>query len=284
VLDAQGAVVAVVGLDTSAEEHWLAAAAYALLPLFAMLALLIIVHTYQRDRLRQLQYIQEKGDFLSIASHEIRTPLTGISWASEILLNNEEIKTHPEAHAMLSLIHSNCQKLLARINSLLNVAGIESGKRRIKPERVVMHPFLTEIVESLVLSAKERSVDIVIDNSLTQDVVVMCDRETTYHIFFNLLSNAVKYTNTGTKVVMSYKKNSAYHEFTIADNGAGILLEDQKLIFAGYHRTEQAIRSGQPGTGMGLYLTRHAARLQGGDVAVSSELGKGSLFTVRLPL
>jgi signal transduction histidine kinase len=146
-----------------------------------------------------------------------------------------------------------------------------------------MRSLLEGIADSLVLSAQRKDVTITIDDTVPAGLELSGDPQTLQHIFFNLIGNAVKYTRTGTVITISYGWTPDGHQFSILDHGLGIAPDEQELIFAGYHRTQQAMDSGEAGSGLGLYLTKKLVRLQNGSIVVHSSIGKGSTFVVTLP-
>ncbi len=284
VYDTAGRVVALVGIDIPAVEFILTTAAYALLPLLIALVFLVFVTSAERIHAREYRAVAQKAEFLSIASHEIRTPLTGIRWAVETLLTTKRSPVPQELRPMLEQVHENTIMLIARINNLLDVTAFETRAGGVlHKSRFAARPFIQGIAESLKLSAAQRRVTIRIDDSVTDAGEITADQQTMHHVFFNLLANAVKYTKEDTEVSVSYRGLPRMHEFAIADEGPGMTVTDARHVFDGYHRTEEAVRSGQYGSGLGLYLVRTAIELHGGTVRVESALGAGSKFILTLP-
>lgn len=284
VYDSTGRVVALIGMDIPAFEFMLTTAAYSLLPLLVALVFLVFVTSAERVHAREYKAVAQKAQFLSIASHEIRTPLTGIRWAVETLLASKQSPLPPDLRSMLEQVHENTIMLIARINNLLDVTAFETRAGGVlHKSRFAAQPFIEGIAESLKLSAAQRRVTIRIDSSVTDAGEIVADQQTMHHVFFNVLANAVKYTREDTEVVVSYRGMPHMHEFAVADEGPGMSAVDARHVFDGYHRTEEAVRSGQYGSGLGLYLVRTAIELHGGTVRVESELGKGSTFILALP-
>jgi len=283
VLAEDGTVLAMLGMDLPANEYLTDVLAYSFLPLLITLVLVIMLVATGRARMRELLYIEQKAEFLSIASHEIRTPLTGIRWAIEGILRRERDSMQPRTKLTLGLVHESCLGLLARVNNLLDLTALESSTAlQLKKERIEAFPFIKDITDSLALSAQQRDVTIELDPSVETAGFIRVDRQMMHHAFFNLLTNAIKYTHEGTRVTISAKKEGGEHLFSIADEGDGISIENQERIFAGYTRTQDAVRSGQYGTGLGLYLARKAAEMHGGTIRVSSKPGAGATFTLSM--
>lgn len=284
VVDETGTVVAMLGMDMPATRFLSDALAYAMLPLLLAILLTAVLVAVDRTRRRELAYIEQKAEFLSIASHEIRTPLTGIRWAIEGLLKRTESGLDTKSHTVLALVHESCLGLIGRVNNLLDLTALEgAGTLRMRPEAIALEAFIEDVADSLALSAQQRKVSIVIDPSVATAGSVTADRQMLHHALFNLLTNSIKYTKPGTVVTVAASVTDTTHEIRVIDQGNGIKPEDQERIFAGYQRTKEAIRSGEYGTGLGLYLVRKAAEMHGGSVRVSSVLGEGSTFALSFP-
>lgn len=284
VVDADGTVIALLGIDLPAYQYMLDIAAYSLLPLLIALLLLVLVTGAERLHAREFQSLGQKAEFLSIASHEIRTPLTGIRWAVESVLTSKKNPVPDDLRVILEHVHESCLMLIARVNNLLDVTALENrGSEVLHKSTITIPSFVEEIVDSLSLSAMQRNVEILIDPSVALAGSLTADPQTMHHVFFNLIANGVKYTNPGTHVVISYAATKSMHVFTVADEGPGMSPHDQQRIFEGYHRTPEAVRSGQYGSGLGLYLVRKATEMHRGTVTVESSPGKGARFTLSLP-
>jgi signal transduction histidine kinase len=170
------------------------------------------------------------------------------------------------------------------VNNLLDVAAIEQkGANVLHKESILIRALLEDIVSSLTLSAERRSVSITLDDSIHTDLTITADRQTTYHIFFNLIGNAVKYTRADTAISIGYGWTPEGHSFTVADHGLGIPPEEREKIFEGYHRAQQAVASGESGSGLGLYLTKQLLALEGGSIKMDSVVNEGSTFTIVFP-
>lgn len=284
VTDEAGNVVAMLGMDLPANRFITDALAYALLPLLLVCVLIAGAAAFERVRRQQLMYVEQKAEFLSIASHEIRTPLTGIRWAVEGLLKRENPPINPKTRTVLALVHESCLALIGRVNNLLDLTKLEDGgttSQRI--ETIDIPSFFEDIADSLALSSQQRDVSIVLDDSVARAGSFNADRQMMHHAFFNLLTNGIKYTRAGTAVTVQYENERGNHVFRVQDHGEGIPASEQQRIFAGYYRTEEAVRSGQFGSGLGLYLAKKAAELHGGTIRVVSDAGTGATFILSIP-
>lgn len=283
VRDANGKLLAMLGMDVPAGPYLLDLITYASLPLLVALILIIIFVAVGTRRTRKEQELTQKAEFLSVASHQIRTPLIGIRWALEQVLASKDSTFAARDRDTLELTHESSLGLIARVNNLLDVSAIESRGTHPVTQSVLMRPLLEDIASSLTLSAKRKQVEMIIDDTVAPDLELAGDRQTLQHIFFNLLGNAVKYTRANTAITVSYGWSTDGHQFSITDHGLGIAPAEQERIFTGYHRTQQAMESGESGSGLGLYLTKKLVESMKGSISVHSAVGKGSTFTVTLP-
>lgn len=280
----QGATIAMLGMDVPATRYLGDMLAYALLPtlLAAVFTLFLGLSDYRRRR--DFAYIEQKAEFLSIASHEIRTPLTGIRWAIEGLLKKKNSPLDEKTRTVLTLVYESALGLIGRVNDLLDLAAFEGGKTyKLVQEDIRVQAFFKDMIDSLTLSAQARDITMQFISDESDTATIYADRQLLHHAFFNLLSNAIKYTAPGTEVVVSYSRENGAHTFRVSDTGEGIRPEDQERIFSGYERTEDAVRSGQYGSGLGLFLVRRAAELHQGGVFVTSTPGEGATFTFWIP-
>ncbi|HWH16332.1 MAG TPA: HAMP domain-containing sensor histidine kinase [Candidatus Paceibacterota bacterium] len=284
VLDEAGKVVALLGMDLPAQNYIVDAVAYALLPFLVSVVVVTGIFALERMRRQELLHLELKEEFLSIASHEIRTPLTGIRWAIEGLLKRRNPPLDARSAKVLSLVHESCLGLIGRVNNLLDLTALEGTSTSVlRPEPLPLHAFLEDLVDSLTLSAQQRHVTLALDAGVKDAGSVVADRQMLHHALFNLLTNAIKYTREGTTVSISYERAGGMHRIRIADQGNGIPEGAEARIFSGYSRTDEAVRSGAYGTGLGLYLVKKAAELHKGTIEVRSIPGKGATFILSLP-
>jgi signal transduction histidine kinase len=277
-----GEVVALAGIDASGKEFIIDMLSYGAVPLLVAGILLSLIIATQRLRTKEREELDQKAEFLFVASHEIRMPLTGMRWAADRMLT-DKVKPLDEAHQkILTLIHENSTNLINTVNNLLTVNTFERGKKSVElhKETIAIKPVIQQIVRNLNLTALEHNVVLYINESFPEDVMIDCDIEQMRHVLVNLVSNAIKYTNANTDVVINYSKENGKHKISIVDHGNGLTEEELKHIFDGYHRTNEARRGDQMGTGLGLYLSKKIANLHGGDIVVESKRGQGSTFSV----
>ncbi|MCA9909451.1 MAG: HAMP domain-containing histidine kinase [Anaerolineae bacterium] len=226
-----------------------------------------------------------KSQFLASVSHELRTPLNAILGFAEILrdggLGPLEIETISD---YASNIHQGGSHLLAVIDDLLDLAKIEAGRMELELEPLDV---AFEIQNCLRLVAQRAtnhglSVSCELDPALPR---LTADRRALRQILFNLLSNAIKFTPSGGKIVLSARRGKAdTMTIAVADTGMGIAAEEMGRVFEPFRRTKASERQGIQGTGLGLPLVKAMVEQHGGQIAVTSEPGEGTVVTLTLPL
>ena len=222
---------------------------------------------------------QMKSEFLAVMSHELRTPLTAIIAFSEILLDESNGGTEKE---YLEDIFDCSHQLLGQINDILDMSKIEAGLLRINPRPADFLQILGSILTILrpLLSRKQITLDVRADSL----PMLMLDADKVRHILNNLLSNAVKFTEAGGHIEVRAELEDACLVFEVADNGAGIRLEDQPYIFDRFRQVHFSDDRENQGSGLGLEIVKNLVELQGGSIRLQSIWGQGSSFTVSLPL
>ncbi|MEI7687854.1 MAG: ATP-binding protein, partial [Planctomycetota bacterium] len=222
-----------------------------------------------------------KSDFLATMSHELRTPLNSIIGFSDVLLTGDKLNDKQQRWA--SNIQTSGQKLLNLINDILDLAKIEAGKMQVRLEEFN----LAELSESLVAMfrpiAERKNIDLrcQVDPSLP---TLRQDATKVNQILQNLLSNAIKFTPEGGLVVIRAEADPRFITLTVTDTGIGIAPDEQELVFQKFRRSGNPLTREHPGTGLGLSISRELAKLLGGEITVSSELGRGSTFAMKLPV
>ncbi len=243
------------------------------------------LHLYETNRL--------KGDFLATMSHELRTPLNSILGFSDVLGGNPALDAKQQRY--VENIRSSGRMLLEMINDILDLAKIEAGKMEIRPTVFRLESAVSAQCDMIRPLAEKRRIDVNFEVGPGLDEVEQ-DQGKVQQILANLLSNAVKFTPEGGRVdVMARLVDPAgdgpAEDFAldVVDTGVGIAEGDQQAIFEKFRqgsvfRRDDAMTREFSGTGLGLSIVRELCRLLGGDVELESQLGRGSRFTVTLPL
>jgi signal transduction histidine kinase/CheY-like chemotaxis protein len=237
------------------------------------------------DKGRQLELTsQHKSQFVASMSHELRTPLNAIIGLTEMIVSNAARFGTEKAVEPLRRVHGAGTHLLGLINQVLDLSKIEAGKLELSPETVNLAPLLEDVIGTARQLAEQNKNRLVVespDNLGTLTVDPMRLRQ----ILLNLLSNACKFTKQG-GVKLRVKKvvdGRNWIEIAVADTGIGMTAEQQAKLFEEFTQADSSTARQYGGTGLGLAITRKLARMMGGDVTVTSEPGKGSVFTLRLP-
>ena len=236
------------------------------------------------DKNIELQKTLEARDlFLANMSHELRTPLNGIIGFAEFLADGKPGPVSPKQKEYLEDILHSGKHLLHVINDVLDIAKVEAGKMELSPERFSIAKAIDDVYAALELTAQKKQLQITIQLDPDFDEVTL-DRNRFKQVLYNLFSNAVKFTDEGGSVeVVSAKIDQDRFRLVVADTGIGIKCEDLKRLFKQFEQISPGQRRGQ-GTGLGLALTRRIVELQSGTIDVESEFGKGTRFTVVLPM
>jgi signal transduction histidine kinase len=237
------------------------------------------------DKSQQLEIAsQNKSQFLSSMSHELRTPLNAIIGLTEMMVSNAARFGTEKALEPLRRVNAAGTHLLSLINEVLDLSKIEAGKLELNPERVDLPRLIDEVVGTAGQLAEKNNNRLVIE---AQDNVgaITTDPMRLKQILLNLLSNSCKFTKEG-EIALRVRKvadGRDWVELAVADTGIGLTAEQQAKLFQDFTQADSLTARRYGGTGLGLALSRKLARMMGGDVTVTSEAGKGSVFTVRLP-
>ncbi|MFO0632429.1 MAG: HAMP domain-containing sensor histidine kinase [Nannocystaceae bacterium] len=222
-----------------------------------------------------------KAEFLSAVSHELRTPLHTVGGYAQLLLAGIPTPLTEAQADDVRLIQAGGRQLLELVNDILDLSMIESGDLRLSFAATDVSALVDEIVRIHRPLVREREVALRAELAELPDVV--CDRRRIGQILTNLLSNAIKFTEHGSIVVKAEPLGSDRIEIAVADTGLGIAPEDLPLIFEEYQQAGTISRR-KKGTGLGLAIARSIALAHGGTLSVSSRLGRGSTFTLVLPI
>ena len=222
-----------------------------------------------------------KSDFLAKMSHELRTPLNSILGFSDLLINTQNFT---EKHIRWAgNIRSSGEQLLSLINEILDLAKIEAGKMEVSITEFRFDDVSEGLLTMTRPLAEKKNIDL--QSVIPADIKnLRQDRVKLRQILANLLSNAVKFTPEGGKVVLKVEQEGKNHIMTVSDTGVGIAPEEQELVFEKFRQAGNTLTREHDGTGLGLSIVRELTKLLGGEVSLQSELGKGSTFTVVIPI
>jgi len=219
-----------------------------------------------------------KSQFLANMSHEIRTPMTAILGYADLLAEKENDPTQSE---YVEIIKHNGKFLLEIINDILDLSKIEAGKIEIVREPVDPRTLIDEVCSMMQIRAREKELDLNFHVDHDVPEYVECDRIRLRQILINLIGNAVKFTSAGgIDVVVRYQRDMEppLLSIEVIDSGVGLSPETQRVLFTPFAQGDSAVSKRYGGTGLGLAISQRLAQMLGGDITVSSQLGKGSKF------
>jgi signal transduction histidine kinase len=225
---------------------------------------------------------RHKSRFLANVSHELRTPLNAIIGFTRLVLRKTEGQIPDLQKENLQKVLVSSEHLLNLINSLLDLSKIEAGRMDVFVESFTLNELIDTVVSTVEPMLKDGRVLLIKD--ISADIPALnTDREKLRQIILNLVSNAVKFTEEG-KIKISAQKENGSLKLSISDTGVGIAKEALDYIFEEFRRADTPNIKKYGGTGLGLAIVKKLVILLGGDIGVESEVGKGSKFTVKLPI
>ncbi len=227
-----------------------------------------------------------KSQFLAMMSHELRTPLNAIIGFTGTLLMKLPGPLNAGQEKQLKTVQTSAKHLLALINDLLDLAKIDAGKVELHLQAVECEPLLADTVSALRPLAEQKGLELRLA-APEKDLSVRADRRALQQVMINLINNAIKFTERGAvevSVARSALNGKSMVQFSVADTGIGIGDEEQARLFEAFAQLGGGNGNARrEGTGLGLHLSQKLAALLGGTIAVRSEYGKGSTFTLQVP-
>jgi signal transduction histidine kinase len=224
-----------------------------------------------------------KGDFLAVMSHELRTPLSAIIGYQELLADGITGPVTEAQRQQLGRIKVSARHLLQLIDEILTYSRAEAGKEEVQRELALVNAMVDEAAALVEPLAADKGVTFAVTR-LDSPLAIRTDPRKVRQILVNLLSNAVKFTDPGGTVTLRARRVEDRLELVITDTGIGIPPEYLERIFDAFWQVEQKATRRAGGTGLGLSVSLRLARLLSGDIRVTSEVGRGSVFTVVLPV
>lgn len=223
-----------------------------------------------------------KNDFVSLTSHQLRTPATIVKQYAVMLNDGYVGELNPEQKRFLQTIYDSNERQISIINGLLNIARIDSGTFSLDIQRTDIVALLSQIVTEHKNKFKAKR-QMLIFQPPYKTVYCQIDPEQFRMAIENLLDNAHKYTPHKKSITVSLKRRRPHVEISISDQGIGIPAADIDKVFTIFSRIDNSMAFEQEGTGIGLYWVKKIVSLHGGNITVTSELRKGSTFTIALP-
>ena len=223
---------------------------------------------------------QLKSMFIASMSHELRTPLNSIIGFTGIMLQEMSGEINKEQRKQLTLVKNSANRLLALINDIIDISKIEAGKVEIAIEEFDLPVLAQEIKDSFTVAVDKKELKLLLQTPPT--LIIKTDKRRTEQVLVNFVSNALKFTDKGEIEIKIVKKDRTA-EIAVIDTGVGVKKEDMNKLFKDFSRIPIKDRTIE-GTGLGLYLSKKIANLLDGDIRAESEFGKGSVFTLTLPI
>ena len=231
----------------------------------------------QENRRKVDQERRELQTLVSDISHQVKTPVANLKMVTDTLLAKPV--TEQERRDFLQGIRSQTDKLEFLVQSMGKASRLETGAITLEKKDALLLDTLAQAMSGIVYGAEQKGISVEVQ--CPDDLRVSHDSKWTAEALFNLLDNAVKYTPAGGKISVSVEQWEMYVKLDVTDTGRGIPESRQAAIFRRFYREEEV--HDQPGVGIGLYLAREIISRQGGYIKVTSEVGRGSTFSVFLP-
>ena len=243
------------------------------------------------ERARQLDLASRyKSQFLANMSHELRTPLNSLLVLARLLAQNPAQNLTPKQVEYANIIHSSGSDLLRLINDILDLSKVEAGKMEVHPERFALASLIEDLEAVFRPLTAEKGLRFTIEPATSTPAEMITDKQRLRQILHNLLSNAVKFTEQGQvelRIAMAENRLAgagAVVAFSVTDTGIGISEDNLATIFSAFQQGDGTTSRRYGGAGLGLAICREAAAQLGGEVAVRSDPGSGSTFSLYLPL
>lgn len=225
-----------------------------------------------------------KSEFLANMSHELRTPLNSALILAKLLADNKDGTLTAEQVKYAQAIHSSNNDLLALINDILDLSRIEAGHVELVEENLAVSSVLQRLKDTFEPMAAQKGLALEIVSEAGAPAQLVADSQRLQQILKNLLANALKFTEHGSVTLKVRSAGAGRVQFAVSDTGIGIPEEQTAVIFEAFRQADGSTRRRYGGTGLGLSISRDLAARMGGSIRVSSEPGRGSCFTLELPL
>ena len=223
-----------------------------------------------------------KSEFLSNMSHELRTPLNSIMALSRVLIMQTKQRLSTDEIKYLEIVERNGKHLLSLINDILDLSKIEAGRMDVQITDVPLYSLISDIVENQQPISDEKGIEII--NKITSKLPnIESDEARVHQILQNVIGNAVKFTASGS-VTISAKHTAGWIQIVVEDTGIGIPEDEIPNIFTEFRQVDGSSSRRFEGSGLGLAIAYKAVKILGGNISVSSEYDKGSVFTVSFPI
>lgn len=247
--------------------------------------LVLSAHRYwfvDRKLQRAEKETENYRDAIHYVTHEMRTPLTAIQGSSELI---SRYPLSPEKQKQIAgMIHSESKRLGRLIQVFLDVERLSAGQMQLREDAISVANLVAVCVERAQALAENKEIAILVDAACEDRLDLKGDRELLEHALYNLITNAIKYSPSGTTVQVGCRKTATEGVLSVTDEGIGMTADEQKAVFRKFYRTAAAEKSGEKGSGIGLSIVEQIVIAHGGRIEVQSEPGRGSSFSMVVPL
>lgn len=225
-----------------------------------------------------------KASFISMVSHEVTSHLGAIEGYLNLLLTDESSSFTEENIKMMERMNLRAKALRTMVSDLMDISAIETGKFSIKRVPLAIDEVIDDAVQLCIEKANNKKIELAYNHSDSEEKLkILGDRDALITVLRNLIDNAIKYTPECGHVKVFYSAQGTYVTISVKDDGIGMTTEDKAKVFNEFYRVRNEFTSSIPGSGLGLALVKKLIDLHQGNIAVETEPGKGSLFTITLP-
>ena len=225
-----------------------------------------------------------KTQILSTATHELKTPLTSIIGYIDMILTRQDRvgALNERQQRYLQTAQTNSYRLKSLVDDLLDISRIESGALELTPAELELWPEIEEIVTGMQTQINDKNIEMVLD--IPQEISpVLADKLRLAQVMTNLLSNACKYSPEGSRVTVRAREEETGIRIDVSDTGIGISPEDQESLFTKFFRADNSSTREVSGSGLGLYITKHLIEAHGGHIWATSQIDRGTTFSITWP-
>ena len=240
---------------------------------------LVVLHDVSREKIVE----RLKTEFVSIAAHQLRTPLSAIKWSLRIILDGDLGEITKEQREYLEKTYRANERMIALINSLLDVTRIEEGRFLYRPVMARIDEIVESVIEMVKEQAKRKKIKLSFEKEKGLPKTLIDSAKMKLAVQ-NLIDNAIKYTLPGGRVMVSLRQVKDKIEFKVKDTGVGIPKEQKERVFSKFFRGANVIKLETEGSGLGLFITKNIIEAHGGKIWFESTEGKGTTFYFTLPI
>ncbi len=246
---------------------------------FALIIILLVYVYSIYTIIQQKKFSELQRDFINNMTHEFKTPLSSILLASEALTKQDQVKENPKLQTYTSIITDQSHKLNNHIEKILNIAKNDASGLSLKPQRIILLPFIQEIADTV----RQKNENISIEINIDSDTSVIADEFHFSNIIYNILDNSIKYCETTPKIIISSFKDTKGLYLKFKDNGIGIPAKNIPHIFDKFYRVNTSKSDEVNGFGLGLFYVKKVVQQHNWKISVENNSDKGITITLFLP-